>query len=135
MTAHRIFSADSHFVEPPTMWAERMDAKFRDRAPRTIRGHEGKDGEFFTCENINPIPVSGFFGSGKTAEELPEHVVAKFRNDTRAIPQHRFYSPRGQLLFYARGTLPEQTVRTVLDERMRDWNEWEQSGAKARWMH
>ena len=37
MAEYRIFSADSHFVEPPTMWVERMDAKFRDRAPRTVR--------------------------------------------------------------------------------------------------
>jgi len=28
-----LISADSHFVEPPTMWAERLDRRFRDRAP------------------------------------------------------------------------------------------------------
>src|ERR1700747_2227795 len=49
MTAYRIISADSHFVEPPTMWAERMDQKFRDRAPHTVRGHNGQEGEFFLC--------------------------------------------------------------------------------------
>ena len=35
MTVYRVISADSHFVEPPTIWAERMDARFRDRAPRS----------------------------------------------------------------------------------------------------
>jgi len=29
MTAYRIISADSHFVEPPTMWTERVDHPFR----------------------------------------------------------------------------------------------------------
>jgi len=41
MAEQRIISADSHFVEPPTMWTERMDARFRDRAqklsPRKLR--------------------------------------------------------------------------------------------------
>ena len=85
MADYRIFSADSHFVEPATMWAERMDAKFRDRAPHTIQGHDGKEGEFFACENINPAPVSGFFGSGKTAEELPEHFKQGFSAAPKSV--------------------------------------------------
>ena len=36
MSDSRLISADSHFVEPPTMWAERLDRRFRDRAPRWI---------------------------------------------------------------------------------------------------
>ena len=47
MTAYRIISGDSHFVEPPTIWAERIDKKFRDRAPHTVQGHKGQEGEFF----------------------------------------------------------------------------------------
>ena len=30
MAACRITSADSHFVEPPKMWAERIDKKFKE---------------------------------------------------------------------------------------------------------
>ncbi len=60
------------------MWAERIDKRFRDRAPHTVKGHEGKEGEFFVCENIVPVPVAGFFGSGKTAEELPAHAKKGF---------------------------------------------------------
>ena len=33
MASYGIISADSHFVEPPKMWGERLDKKFRDRAP------------------------------------------------------------------------------------------------------
>jgi len=55
------------------MWGERMDKKFRDRAPHTVRGNDGKEGEFFVCENINPFPVAAFFGAGVPSEELPEH--------------------------------------------------------------
>src|SRR5437763_9071065 len=44
MADFRLISADSHFVEPPTMWAERVDRKFRDRAPHTVKGLGGRDG-------------------------------------------------------------------------------------------
>src|SRR5947209_10636313 len=73
MADRTIISADSHFVEPPNMWAERLDKKFRDRAPHTVHGLNGKDGEFFVCENINPFPVAAFFGAGVKSEDLPEH--------------------------------------------------------------
>jgi len=55
------------------MWAERIDKKLRDRAPHTVRGLQGKEGEFFVCQNISPIPVAAAFGAGVPSEELPEH--------------------------------------------------------------
>ena len=67
-----VISADSHFVEPPGMWAERVDRRFRDRAPRTVKGFNGKEGEFFVCENIAPFPVTKFFGAGLSPLELVE---------------------------------------------------------------
>jgi predicted TIM-barrel fold metal-dependent hydrolase len=78
MAEHRIISADSHFVEPPNMWAERIDKKFRDRAPHTVRGVQGKEGEFFVCENISPVPVAGFFAAGVPSENLPEYIKKGF---------------------------------------------------------
>ena len=63
MSDYLLISGDSHFVEPPTMWAERMDKKFRDRAPHTVKNLNGKEGEFFVCGDINPMPVAGFFGA------------------------------------------------------------------------
>ena len=73
MATYRIISGDSHFVEPPSMWADRIDKRFRDRAPHTEKSYKGREGEFFVCENIVPVGVAGFFGSGKSAEELPAH--------------------------------------------------------------
>ena len=64
MAELRIISADSHFVEPPTMWAERIDACFRDRAPHVQQGYKDRPGEWFMCENLQPVQVAGFFGSG-----------------------------------------------------------------------
>ena len=37
MAASKLISADSHIVEPPDLYASRIDRKFRDRAPRMER--------------------------------------------------------------------------------------------------
>jgi predicted TIM-barrel fold metal-dependent hydrolase len=78
MADYKLISADSHFVEPPNMWAERIDKKFRERAPHVVRGVNGQDAEFFVCENINPTPVGGFFAAGIKPETLPEHIKKGF---------------------------------------------------------
>ena len=80
MSERRLISADSHFVEPPSMWAERIDAKYRDRAPHTVKGLEGRDGEFFVCENIDPMAVAAFFGAGVPSAELPSHNKKGFED-------------------------------------------------------
>src|SRR5262245_21589916 len=37
----KMISSDSHVVEPPDLWTERMDRAFRDRAPRVVGEHDG----------------------------------------------------------------------------------------------
>jgi len=46
MTAYQIISADSHIIEPPDMYASRIDPKFRDRAPRMERRKTPKGREY-----------------------------------------------------------------------------------------
>jgi hypothetical protein len=41
LTDGKLISSDSHIVEPPDVWAERLDAKYRDRAPRVVAEHDG----------------------------------------------------------------------------------------------
>jgi predicted TIM-barrel fold metal-dependent hydrolase len=65
-----IISADSHMTEPPDLWVERIDKRFRDRAPRVVHEHQGKPGYWFVCEGLEPRSVAGTFAAGKTAEEL-----------------------------------------------------------------
>src|SRR5712692_8878025 len=85
MAEGRIISADSHFVEPPNMWAERVDKKFRERAPHTERNLNGKEGEFFVCENINPTPVAGFFGAGVPSDKVAEHNRKGFESAPASV--------------------------------------------------
>ena len=60
-----IFSADSHIVEPPEVW-QRVEAKFRDRAPRVVRNpnNQAELGEYYVFEDLKPIIVTRFFGAG-----------------------------------------------------------------------
>ena len=132
MAEYRVISGDSHFVEPPNMWAERIDAKFRDRAPHTVQGHNGQEGEFFVCENITPIPVAGFLGSGKSAEELPAHRKRGFEvapksvwdpaerlkeQDTDGVSAEVLYTSMGMLLF----GLDDAELRAASFRAFNDW--------------
>ena len=47
-------SADGHFVEPATLWTERMEKRFRDRAPR-VEAREDED--WYVIDGVTPFPV------------------------------------------------------------------------------
>ena len=57
---HRVISADSHMTEPANLWVDRLDEKFRDRAPRVIK-KEGKAGYVFVAPGVPEFPVAGGF--------------------------------------------------------------------------
>ncbi|CAB4748115.1 unannotated protein [freshwater metagenome] len=83
MTAS-IISADSHFVEPPEMWVERIDPAYRDRAPRLASEVDGQRGAFLVCEGLVPASGGGYFAAGTAPEDLPE-VLARGYD---AVPPH-----------------------------------------------
>ena len=39
----RMISSDSHLIEHPMLWEERMPSEFRERGPQVVRDDEGKD--------------------------------------------------------------------------------------------
>jgi predicted TIM-barrel fold metal-dependent hydrolase len=41
---YSVISADNHILEPPNTFVDRVSAKFRDEAPRIVRGLDGGDG-------------------------------------------------------------------------------------------
>jgi predicted TIM-barrel fold metal-dependent hydrolase len=79
-----IISADSHFVEPPEMWIERVDKQYRDRAPRVAKNLDGRSGWFLVCEDLEPTNGSGFFAGGVEREELAEFLEFGYE----AAPDH-----------------------------------------------
>jgi predicted TIM-barrel fold metal-dependent hydrolase len=52
MELYRIVDADAHMSEPFEMWAERVDRRLRDRAPRLVKDYQSKKGTFFVFEDF-----------------------------------------------------------------------------------
>ena len=73
MAKLRVISADSHMMEPADLWETRVDKKFRDRAPKVIE-NPSKPGFIFVANGIEPFPVAGGFGAGRSGEELKDHM-------------------------------------------------------------
>lgn len=64
-----IISADSHVAEPPTTYVDRIDKKFKDRAPMMV--HDERRGDVFLVEGSKqPIPLSLVSAAGVPPEEL-----------------------------------------------------------------
>ncbi|MEE9609013.1 MAG: amidohydrolase family protein [Myxococcota bacterium] len=64
-----ILSADSHITEPPGTYVDRIDPRFRERAPRLVR-HESL-GDIFVIDGMKqPVPMGLVAAAGKPAHEL-----------------------------------------------------------------
>jgi predicted TIM-barrel fold metal-dependent hydrolase len=70
MSEPRLISADSHVVEPLTLWVERVDRSFRERAPHLVREVNGKAGSFMVCEDAPTVSIAAFLGAGMSADEI-----------------------------------------------------------------
>jgi predicted TIM-barrel fold metal-dependent hydrolase len=49
---YNVISADNHIMEPRNLFAERLPEKFRDQAPRVMRGKDGGDGWSFDGKTV-----------------------------------------------------------------------------------
>ena len=67
--AFPIISADSHITEPPGTYVDRIDARWREKAPRLERHPEL--GDIFVIDGISrPVPLGLVAAAGKPAEEI-----------------------------------------------------------------
>lgn len=57
--AYPIISADSHFTEPADLWVNRLDKRYRDRAPH-VEHRETTD--VFVCDNTEMFPIGMIHG-------------------------------------------------------------------------
>ncbi len=92
MAAQGMISADSHVIEPRNLWVERVDKSFRDRAPRVVHEPQGRKGEWFICEGLEPRPASLAFAAGKDPSEYNE--FQKATNYDNALPGGWEAAPR-----------------------------------------
>jgi len=61
----KLISSDSHIVEPPDVWAERIDRTYRDRAPRVVAEH---DGDWWMVDGVRTNSFQGGAQAGKRFE-------------------------------------------------------------------
>src|SRR5580704_1762902 len=71
--ALRIVSADSHMIEPANLWVERIDNRFKERAPRAVTNTD-KPGAYFHAEGLRPFPVAAVAATGRDGEEYAKHM-------------------------------------------------------------
>lgn len=78
MIPERIFSADSHVIEPADVWTARMDRRFGDRAPRVVKRAGDREGDFFVAEGLRPFPVAGFAVAGVDPKQFGAAMAAGY---------------------------------------------------------
>jgi predicted TIM-barrel fold metal-dependent hydrolase len=79
METLRVFSGDSHVLEPADLWSERLDRKYRDKAPRVVKNDNGA-GVLFVAPDILPSTVAAFAAIGKNGKELQEFMGAGYES-------------------------------------------------------
>ena len=70
-----IISADSHVMEPADLWTTRLDRNIVDRAPQVLKNADGP-GWSFHAPGMDPSPVSGAWGAGRSGQDLKEHLAS-----------------------------------------------------------
>lgn len=84
MAGPKLISADSHVNEPADLWLTRIDARFRDRAPRIADNVPGRPpGSYLILEGIPPVHLSQGFAVGKRPEELSSFFEKSTYKDSR----------------------------------------------------
>ena len=68
-----VISSDSHVMEPAGLWETRLDAAWRDQAPRIVKNEEGS-GFSFVAPGLPRQPVAGAFAAGKSGAAYKQHL-------------------------------------------------------------
>src|SRR5256712_1428088 len=83
MTSDKMISADSHVSEPTDLWVERVEKKYRDRAPRLVANPADPKGAYFHYEGYAPHPIGIGLAAGKSPEELAQFLTRGTYADAR----------------------------------------------------
>ncbi|PZC48854.1 MAG: putative metal-dependent hydrolase, TIM-barrel fold [Chloroflexi bacterium] len=85
MTDLGFISSDSHMSEPLDLWVERMDSKYRSRAPHAVPEHKGKPGAWWTYEGYPPhnLAVGVAAGESRARGEQTEFLKGGTYADAR----------------------------------------------------
>ncbi len=93
MSDYKVVSSDSHVVEPPDLWVDRIDAKYKDRAPRLVAEEDG----------------DWWYIDGRKTDSIGENVQAelRFTNPEALTTVDRFENVRPG------GYIPDEFVKDL----------------------
>ena len=77
MSNYRIISSDSHIIEPADLWTDRIESKYKDRAPHVVR--DADQDRWFT-DGIEGLSFQAGAQAGTRFDE-PEKLAFKFREE------------------------------------------------------
>jgi predicted TIM-barrel fold metal-dependent hydrolase len=126
----KLISSDSHIVEPPDLWAERIDATYRDRAPHVV---EEDEADWWFVDGVRTNSFQGGAQAGKRFEHQADlRPAARFRevrpgaylaeeflrdNDLDGVHGSIIYPTEGLQLF----RVPDDALLTAIFRAYNDW--------------
>src|SRR6266498_2903112 len=130
MITDQLISSDSHVIEPPDLWANRIESKFRARAPWVVR--EG-DGDWWIVDGHRTNSFQGGAQAGKRFEHHDElRPAARFAdvrsgayisdefikdNETDGVYGSVVYPTEGLQLF----SVPDSELLSAIFRVYNDW--------------
>ena len=130
MITDKLISSDSHVIEPPDLWATRIEPKFRDRAPRVV---PEDDGDWWIVDGHRTNSFQGGTQAGKRFEHHNElRPAARFAdvrsgayisdefikdNETDGVYGSVVYPTEGLQLF----SVPDSELLSAVFRVYNDW--------------
>jgi predicted TIM-barrel fold metal-dependent hydrolase len=130
MTTYKMLSSDSHVVEPPDLWEQRIEPHFRERAPRVV---QEADGDWWMVDGYRTNSFQGGAQAGKRFEAPQElKPAARFAevrpgaylpeehlkdNELDGVYGSVLYPTEGLLLF----SVPDSALLTAIFRVYNDW--------------
>jgi len=131
MASLKVISADSHMMEPPDLWVERLDNKFKDRAPKVITQDAGSR-PLFHAPGLEPYPISVAFAAGRSGNELREFIgkagaqdAERFRDPAKRIEDQDRDGVSAEVLYTTLGMslfgLEDAELQAACFKAYNDW--------------
>ena len=126
-----ILSSDSHVFEPPDLWTTRIDARFRDRAPRVQR-IDGVDQIVIEADQI--LAGIGLISNAGARFDAPETISGRGRledvhrggyDPDQHLEDMRLDGVAGEVLYPSQGLFYFRVADTQLGSAIfRTYNDW-----------
>ncbi len=109
MSKYTCISADSHVIEPPDLWLQYIEPRYKERAPHLVRG-EAHDS--YMCGDMELLPIGSVAAAGVPGEKVTRHG----RFETH-IPRGG-WDPHARLADMARDGVQAEVVYPTMGMRL-----------------